>query len=98
MRWGWHADRPLHHSYEDPADARDHRVPMDRIKYSAGRMSLDESYTVQDQALNAALDALERSSDQSAYVQPFVQLFPVSGAAVSTIGELLGSETIAASD
>jgi hypothetical protein len=30
--------------------------------------------------------------------QPFVQLFPVSGASVSTLGTVLGSETIAATD
>src|SRR4051795_11072818 len=57
-----------------------------------------EAIPVQDSELNQALDELETSTRASAYFEPFVQLFPVSGAAVSTIGELLGSETIAASD
>lgn len=46
----------------------------------------------------AAVMAIENSArreDVSAY---FVEILPVSGAAVSTLGELLGSETYAASD
>lgn len=52
-----------------------------------------------DTALMAALAAVERSADDpSTLHRPFLELFQVSGAAVSTVGELLGSETIAASD
>lgn len=57
-----------------------------------------EATPMQDSALSAALGVLEHSTDESAYLQPFVEMFPVSGASVSTIGELLGSETIVASD
>jgi hypothetical protein len=47
----------------------------------------------------AALDALERSSHLSErYSEPFVAFLPVTGAAVSTLGEVLGSETLSASD
>ncbi len=47
----------------------------------------------------AALDVL-RSADQSpeTFARPFVDVLPVSGAAVSTLGPLLGSETLAATD
>lgn len=47
----------------------------------------------------AALDVL-RSAEQrpEAFAQPFVDVLPVSGAAVSTLGPLLGSETLAATD
>lgn len=49
--------------------------------------------------LDEGLDALERSRDHpSTYSEPFVEMFPVSGAAVSTVGSLLGSETLSASD
>jgi GAF domain-containing protein len=49
--------------------------------------------------LTDALEALERNADdQSAFCRPFVELFPVSGASVSTVGALLGSETLSASD
>jgi hypothetical protein len=50
-------------------------------------------------AYASALQAL-RGADQrpDAFAQPFVDLFPVSGAAVSTMGALLGPETIAATD
>ncbi len=45
------------------------------------------------------IDALERSADRpERYCQAFVSVFPVSGAAVSTLGHVLGSETLAASD
>ena len=47
----------------------------------------------------AALDALERSGHLSErYSQPFVALLPVTGASVSTLGGILGSETLSASD
>jgi hypothetical protein len=47
----------------------------------------------------AAMDALERSADAPAgFCRPFLDLLPVSGASVSTVGDLLGSETLAASD
>ncbi|WP_349898245.1 GAF and ANTAR domain-containing protein [Parafrigoribacterium soli] len=52
-----------------------------------------------DPHLAAALDALERSAQEPAnFYQPFLALLPVSGAAVSTVGKLLGSETVSASD
>ncbi len=52
-----------------------------------------------DSALTAALDAVHRAaSNPSSFCWPFVELFPVSGAAVSTVGDLLGSETVSASD
>lgn len=41
---------------------------------------------------------LPEGLDISRYAQAFVTAFPVSGAAVSTLGDLLGSETLAASD
>lgn len=45
------------------------------------------------------IEALEQSPDRpERYCQAFVTLFPVSGAAVSTVGGVLGSETLAASD
>lgn len=47
----------------------------------------------------AAMDALERSAERPAgFCRPFLDVLPVSGASVSTIGDLLGSETISASD
>ena len=47
----------------------------------------------------AALDALERSGHLSArYAEPFVAFLPVTGAAISTLGGVLGNETISASD
>jgi hypothetical protein len=52
-----------------------------------------------DSALAAALDAVDRSAENpSAFCWPFLELFPVSGASVSTVGDLLGSETVSASD
>lgn len=50
-------------------------------------------------AFGAALEALDRSADSpKGFCRPFVDLFPVTGASVSTIGSLLGSETLSASD
>jgi hypothetical protein len=47
----------------------------------------------------AAMDALNRQTDDSSsFSFPFVDVFPVTGAAVSTLGRLLGSETLSASD
>jgi len=47
----------------------------------------------------AALEALERSGHLSErYIKPFVDFLPVTGAAVSTLGDVLGSETLSASD
>lgn len=47
----------------------------------------------------AAIEALERSADAPAgFCRPFLDVLPVSGASVSTVGDLLGSETLAASD
>jgi hypothetical protein len=46
-----------------------------------------------------ALAALDRAQDRPEDLcEVFVDVFPVSGAAVSTIGEVLGTETLAASD
>ena len=51
------------------------------------------------ESFTAAVTALERASDSpGAWAVPFVTAFPVSGASVSTLGELLGSETVAATD
>lgn len=50
-------------------------------------------------SFTSAIDALERSGDAPEdFAAPFVKVFPVSGASVSTIGELLGSETVSATD
>ena len=50
-------------------------------------------------AFGAALEALDRSADSpKGFCRPFVDLFPVTGASVSTLGTLLGSETLSASD
>ena len=50
-------------------------------------------------AFGAALEALDRSANSpKAYCRPFVDLFPITGASVSTLGSLLGSETLSASD
>src|SRR6478736_3774707 len=47
----------------------------------------------------AALDALERSGHLSErYVEPFIAFLPVTGASISTLGGVLGNETIAATD
>jgi hypothetical protein len=54
---------------------------------------------VDDLALTAALDAVDRSAgNPSTFCWPFLEMLPVSGAAVSTVGDLLGSETVSASD
>jgi hypothetical protein len=46
-----------------------------------------------------AMDALERSAEAPAgFCRPFLDVLPVSGASVSTVGDLLGSETLSASD
>src|ERR1700709_576090 len=58
-----------------------------------------KAHGMNDSALTAALDAVHRAaSNPSSFCWPFVELFPVSGAAVSTVGDLLGSETVSASD
>jgi hypothetical protein len=50
-------------------------------------------------SFGAAMEALERTAPSPAgYCRPFLDFLPVSGASVSTIGELLGSETVSASD
>lgn len=47
----------------------------------------------------AAVEALERSGRLSErYSAPFVEFLPVTGAAVSTLGDVLGSETLSATD
>src|ERR687897_297323 len=47
----------------------------------------------------AAMDELEhRSGDPQLFCDVFLGVFPVSGASVATIGEVLGTETLAASD
>jgi len=52
-----------------------------------------------DSALTAALNSVDRSAaNPSTFCRPFLEMFPVSGAAVSTVGQLLGSETVSASD
>ena len=50
-------------------------------------------------SFSAAMDALERTAEApDGFCRPFLDVLPVSGASVSTIGNLLGSETLAASD
>lgn len=50
-------------------------------------------------SFRAALDGLEQSAHEpTTYSDYFVDVLPVTGAAVSTIGAVLGSETISASD
>lgn len=50
-------------------------------------------------SFSAALDALERTAEApEGFCRPFLDVLPVSGASVSTMGDLLGSETVAASD
>jgi hypothetical protein len=52
-----------------------------------------------DLALTTAVGSLNRAAqDPATFCWPFLKMFPVSGAAVSTVGPLLGSETISASD
>ncbi len=51
------------------------------------------------ESFDDAMDILERESDRpERFCDAFLSVFPVGGAAVSTIGQVLGSETIAASD
>jgi hypothetical protein len=50
-------------------------------------------------AFTSAIDQLNRSADSpSGFSRPFLHAFPVSGAAVSTVGDFMGSETLSASD
>jgi len=52
-----------------------------------------------DEELDAALGALERSAHHPAdFSQTFVESFPISGAAISTLGAFFGNETLSASD
>lgn len=52
-----------------------------------------------DDSFADAMRALERRTLSPAdYGEPFVSVLPVTGAAVSTLGEVLGSETISATD
>ena len=53
---------------------------------------MNESFDEAMQVLEAAPDQPER------YCRAFLSVLPVAGAAVSTIGDVLGSETIAATD
>jgi hypothetical protein len=51
------------------------------------------------EAFDGAMEVLAREPDRpEVYWEAFLSVFPVRGAAVSTIGELLGTETVAASD
>lgn len=50
-------------------------------------------------AFAAAMHALEQSAETPAgFCRPFLDVLPVSGASVSTVGDMLGSETVSASD
>ena len=52
-----------------------------------------------EESFSAALDELKSMVTDTGFLsRPFVAVFPVSGAAVSTVGDLLGSETLSASD
>jgi hypothetical protein len=47
----------------------------------------------------SALDALRQAESRpEAFAQPFLDVLPISGAAVSTLGAFLGSETLSATD
>jgi hypothetical protein len=51
------------------------------------------------ESFDIAMETLERDADQpERYCEAFLSVFPIGGAAVSTIGQVLGSETLAASD
>lgn len=51
-----------------------------------------------DVTLTMALGEVDRAAeDPATFYRPFLMLLPVSGAAVSTVGDLLGSETVSAS-
>lgn len=51
------------------------------------------------ESFDVAMETLEREPDEpERYCEAFVSVFPVRGAAVSTIGPVLGSETLAATD
>lgn len=51
------------------------------------------------ESFGSAIETIEGAPDQpERYCEAFLSVLPVSGAAVSTIGEVLGSETLAASD
>ncbi len=61
--------------------------------------TVDHGETRMSDDFTAALAALERSSHPpERFSDPFVEFLPVSGAAVSTLGDILGSETLSASD
>jgi hypothetical protein len=50
-------------------------------------------------SFGAAMDELAAAGNSPASLcEPFLEMFPVSGASVSTLGDFLGSETLAASD
>jgi hypothetical protein len=50
-------------------------------------------------AFSSAIDQLNRSADSpDEFSAPFLRVFPVAGAAVSTVGDFMGSETLSASD
>jgi hypothetical protein len=54
---------------------------------------------VSESSLEGALALLaDLRTDDASMADPFARLLPVTGSAVSTVGELLGSETLAASD
>lgn len=51
------------------------------------------------ESFDVAMETLEREPDEpERYCEAFVSVFPIGGAAVSTIGQVLGSETLAATD
>ena len=51
------------------------------------------------EAFDGAMEVLESQPDRlEGYYEAFLSVLPVGGAAVSTVGEVLGSETLAASD
>ncbi|MDY0910451.1 GAF and ANTAR domain-containing protein [Microbacterium sp. CFBP9034] len=59
---------------------------------SAGEAGMGDSFTEMMAILEGAADAAEHYSDA------FTTVLPVTGAAVSTLGDVLGSETISATD
>lgn len=51
-----------------------------------------------DESFSRAMDSLRSSAPVPDLSRHFVTVFPISGAAVSTVGDFLGSQTLSASD
>lgn len=63
------------------------------------RIHCAEGAIMTDSSLEGALALLaDPRTDAASMAEPFARLLPVTGSSVSTIGDLLGAETLAASD